>query len=128
MIDHMRGNGVEVERALLPIKFEVDEAKLGDRDAHPFTVTLQHLSEAESMPTQEPGSVPNGLFRSNALDCSHDAGARNGQGSETETIRARYVVGCDGARSWVRTQMGVTLQGDSANVHVRHVLTDELTS
>ena len=38
--------------------------------------------------------------------------AHNG---ETETIRARYVVGCDGARSVVRTSIGRELRGDSAN-------------
>ena len=32
-----------------------------------------------------------------------------------ETIRARYVVGCDGARSTVRQSIGRTLHGDSAN-------------
>ena len=30
-------------------------------------------------------------------------------------LRARYVVGCDGARSGVRRAIGLTLQGDSAN-------------
>jgi len=34
---------------------------------------------------------------------------------EIETVRARYVVGCDGARSAVRKSIGRTLQGDSAN-------------
>ncbi|MGY8814623.1 MAG: FAD-binding monooxygenase [Gammaproteobacteria bacterium] len=34
---------------------------------------------------------------------------------QIETIRARYVVGCDGARSVVRTSLGHTLHGDSAN-------------
>jgi phenol 2-monooxygenase len=34
---------------------------------------------------------------------------------ETETIKARYVVGCDGARSAVRTSIGRELHGDSAN-------------
>ncbi len=34
---------------------------------------------------------------------------------ETEEVRARYVVGCDGARSSVRRLMGRTLRGDAAN-------------
>ncbi|MBR0901533.1 FAD-binding monooxygenase [Bradyrhizobium liaoningense] len=36
-------------------------------------------------------------------------------GSRVETIRARYVVGCDGARSMVRKSIGRELHGDSAN-------------
>ncbi|SDG74964.1 FAD-dependent monooxygenase [Alloyangia pacifica] len=35
-------------------------------------------------------------------------------GTGTETIRARYVVGCDGARSTVRASMGHALKGESA--------------
>ncbi len=35
--------------------------------------------------------------------------------SEIETIRARYAIGCDGARSAVRRSIGQTLKGDSAN-------------
>jgi phenol 2-monooxygenase len=34
---------------------------------------------------------------------------------QTETVRARYVVGCDGAHSVVRTSIGRELHGDSAN-------------
>ncbi|WP_284179694.1 FAD-binding monooxygenase [Rhabdaerophilum sp. SD176] len=41
------------------------------------------------------------------LDPSHEG--------RTETIRARFVVGCDGARSSVRKAMGLALEGDSAN-------------
>ncbi|MGR3321393.1 MAG: FAD-binding monooxygenase [Pseudooceanicola sp.] len=37
-----------------------------------------------------------------------------GQGRD-ETVRARYVVGCDGARSAVRAAIGRELSGDSAN-------------
>lgn len=41
------------------------------------------------------------------LDAGHEG--------KTEVIRARYVVGCDGARSVVRKAMGRELKGDSAN-------------
>ncbi len=38
-----------------------------------------------------------------------------GHEGETETVSARYVVGCDGARSAVRRLLGRELRGDSAN-------------
>ncbi len=38
-----------------------------------------------------------------------------GNGHPVEDIRARYVVGCDGARSTVRKSLGLELKGDSAN-------------
>jgi 2-polyprenyl-6-methoxyphenol hydroxylase-like FAD-dependent oxidoreductase len=41
------------------------------------------------------------------LDAGHEG--------EVETVRARYVVGCDGARSTVRKSIGRELRGDSAN-------------
>ncbi len=34
---------------------------------------------------------------------------------QVEKVRARYVVGCDGARSTVRRSLGLALHGDSAN-------------
>jgi phenol 2-monooxygenase len=41
---------------------------------------------------------------------------RDGQDTgETSTVRARYVVGCDGARSAVRTSIGQELAGDAMN-------------
>ncbi len=36
-------------------------------------------------------------------------------GQEQEVVKARYVVGCDGARSAVRSAIGLALAGDSAN-------------
>ncbi|MDB4222162.1 FAD-binding monooxygenase [Granulosicoccus sp.] len=41
--------------------------------------------------------------------------SENEQDTSVETIRAKYVVGCDGARSQVRQSIGLSLKGDSAN-------------
>jgi phenol 2-monooxygenase len=38
-----------------------------------------------------------------------------GHEGQVENVRARYVVGCDGARSAVRQALGLKLEGDSAN-------------
>jgi phenol 2-monooxygenase len=38
-----------------------------------------------------------------------------GHEAQIETVKARYVVGCDGARSTVRRALGLPLHGDSAN-------------
>jgi phenol 2-monooxygenase (NADPH) len=51
-----------------------------------------------------PGPVTVRLER---LDPSHEG--------QVETVKARYVVGCDGARSTVRKSIGSALHGDSAN-------------
>lgn len=47
------------------------------------------------------------LARLERLDPGHEG--------EIETVRARYVIGCDGARSNVRQAIGRALTGDSAN-------------
>ena len=88
-----------MDRAILPTTLSVSpDLAL----SHPITVTLQHLSEVEATPTQV-GAVPNGLFRSNLLaDDEADARTTSGEVGKEETVQAKYVVGCDGARSWVR--------------------------
>jgi phenol 2-monooxygenase len=66
----------------------------------------RRLLGLEVAPREQADSHPVTL-RFKRLDTAHDG--------EVETIRARYVVGCDGARSAVRQALGVALQGDSAN-------------
>ncbi len=47
------------------------------------------------------------IVRLERIDCGHEG--------EVETVSARFVVGCDGARSVVRHSLGLALHGDSAN-------------
>jgi phenol 2-monooxygenase len=60
--------------------------------------------------------TPNYSRRFLGLDVAEDAvTARLDHKGEVETVRARYVVGCDGARSAVREALGLKLAGDFAN-------------
>lgn len=47
------------------------------------------------------------IVRLERIDAGHEG--------EIETVSARFVVGCDGARSVVRRSLGLELRGDSAN-------------
>jgi 2-polyprenyl-6-methoxyphenol hydroxylase-like FAD-dependent oxidoreductase len=36
----------------------------------------------------------------------------SGDGDDTETVRAKFVVGADGAHSWVRKSLGISMDGE----------------
>ena len=119
---------IVVERGVLPTSFEFDQAKAADFRDYPIAVTLRTLSDEEATPQQrlqhqrtEDGqqSTSDGLFRSNlAADDTDDLirAAKNGDHSNpVETVRAKFMVGCDGAHSWVRRQLGFKLEGSSTD-------------
>ncbi|WQF78480.1 Putative FAD-binding domain, phenol hydroxylase dimerization domain, Thioredoxin-like superfamily [Colletotrichum destructivum] len=101
-------DALHVERMVIPTSLEIDEAKAEDPDAHPVTVTLRHLTEEEATPTQMLSNLSDGIFRSNLAD--DDVGdildRSEGREARDEVVRAKYVVGCDGAHSWTRKTLG----------------------
>ncbi|EST09308.1 Monooxygenase, FAD-binding [Kalmanozyma brasiliensis GHG001] len=114
---HSRGK-LSVERGILPETLAVDEAGIDDAKAYPVTVEVRKLSEEEATPTQMGKSVPNGPFRSSLAPDDTPAGASNGAPSASgprERIHAKYVIGCDGAHSWTRRQMGSKMEGDQTS-------------
>lgn len=115
---------IRVERGVLPSKLEFDESLAEDADAYPITVTLRHLSEEEATPGQvatsaNGGAVQDGLFRSNlAADDTADllkAADLNAKANTTEVVRAKYMLGADGAHSWVRRELGFCLEGETTD-------------
>lgn len=120
---------IAIERATLPVSLTLDEGLAEDPAAYPITVRLRRLTEEEAAPEQasathgegrgqkaseEGKAVSDGLFRSNlAADDTDDLVRRTSvkQGEE-EVLKAKYVVGCDGAHSWVRKQLGYSLEGE----------------
>ncbi|KAK3319405.1 phenol hydroxylase [Apodospora peruviana] len=113
-------DSIHVERGVLPESLEIDEANVDDEDAYPVTVKLRTLTDEEATPAQQvTGSkVSDGLFRSNLTmeddeeELIQKSKARAG---ESEIVHAKYVIGCDGARSWTRRALGFELQGEATD-------------
>ncbi|KFY94209.1 hypothetical protein V500_03367 [Pseudogymnoascus sp. VKM F-4518 (FW-2643)] len=114
---------IRVERGVLPQSLTFDESKAEDNDAYPIKVTLQHLTEDEINPPQsnatKSGAAPSdGLYRSSmAPDDTEELlnKAANDKAGTQETIQAKYMIGCDGAHSWTRKQLGYTLDGEQTD-------------
>ncbi|KAJ0413345.1 FAD binding domain-containing protein [Aspergillus carlsbadensis] len=116
--------GLRVERGVLPTKLELDESLVESTDAYPITVHLRHLSETEATPKQtgtavNGSAIQDGLFRSNlAADDTAElirASALDAKADTEEVVKAKYMLGADGAHSWVRQQLGFALEGESTD-------------
>jgi phenol 2-monooxygenase len=120
-----------VERGVLPTAFEFDATKADDFNDYPINVTVRSLSDEESTPQQQQQqqhhksgdgketTVSDGLFRSNLAADDTDDLIRSAESDpavdRVESIKAKFLVGCDGAHSWVRRQLGYQLEGDSTD-------------
>jgi phenol 2-monooxygenase len=124
-LDSIAGcSDIKIERGTMPTELALDLSKVDDKDAHPITVTLKHVSEEDATPKQMSTSangiaIQDGLFRSNlASDDTHDlikAAELNAKADTEEIVHAKYMLGADGAHSWVRNQLGFHLEGDSTD-------------
>lgn len=96
---------IRVERLVIPETLELDETKVSADTNYPIRVSLRHLAE-DPAPSQS--GVGNGLFRSNIAEDDTEGILATSRASEdrTEVLNAKYLVGCDGAHSWVRNQLG----------------------
>ncbi|KAM3459852.1 hypothetical protein NHJ6243_006484 [Beauveria neobassiana] len=110
---------IRVERAAMPTSLDIDEAAVDDPEAYPITVALRHLTEEEATPAQVASATKDGLYRSNlAKDDTEDllaASKLNAKANMEEIVRAKYVLGSDGAHSWTRKQIGLALEGESTD-------------
>ncbi|KAL4933364.1 putative FAD monooxygenase [Aspergillus undulatus] len=115
---------IRVERGVMPTKLELNESLVEKSTAYPITVHLRHLSEAEASPQQtgvaiNGSAIQDGLFRSSlSADDTEElirASALDAKAHTEELVKAKYMLGADGAHSWVRQQLGFTLEGDSTD-------------
>ncbi|KAB5581282.1 hypothetical protein GE09DRAFT_1085771 [Coniochaeta sp. 2T2.1] len=109
---------IKVEYGIMPESLTIDPETV-EGDDYPVSVTLRSRpqTESKSSVSGENGMVdiPNGLHRSNLTADTTDAllqDAQNAHRTSAEKLMAKFVVGCDGAHSWTRRQIGSVMEGD----------------
>lgn len=120
--DDQNQKRVIVERAICPDSIQlppITSSPLSDSDEDHVTLTLRHLTESEAQPAQFSPFAKDGLFRSNVFDDEDSSLDSNPKGlpikESLETVRCKFVIGTDGARSWTRNALGFKLIGESLN-------------
>jgi len=106
-------------------RLQFDEAVSTNSDDYPITLHIYHKSQ-ETKSTRKRDAYANAASEP---DCdwmgqaSRSTSPEVGQSvdADVETIKAKYLVGCDGAHSWTRTQLGLSLEGESTE-HVWGVM------
>lgn len=105
---HVTDN-LEVDRLLRPVKLEVDaNVEQADASSYPVHVTLEAVPPPSEFAN---GDIRSGLYRSNLF--VNRANGINGvdgvngrtdseEELERQVVHCKYLVGCDGAHSWVR--------------------------
>lgn len=77
---------IEVEYEMVPTSLSINESDVSDPDRHPCVVTLRRKSTR--------------------------IGGNCVSSESEETVRAKYVIGADGGKSWTRKQLGFTMEGN----------------
>ncbi|KAJ6087155.1 hypothetical protein N7467_006069 [Penicillium canescens] len=121
-------SGPEVERGVIPISMELDESLVDDPEAYPVNVQLRHQRQEDLAVwrTNSHSIQPGGVIKeekgkiqaiiSPSSATKNDTIPRvSGDEGSTTTIQAKYVVGSDGAHSWVRRQVGFSMEGTSTD-------------
>jgi phenol 2-monooxygenase len=104
---------IQVERLKSIENMEIDEMALTNPAANPIIVTIKQIPRVQGTPDYFGHEIPNGLYRQFG-DISGDQSA--GDSPDIEIVRAKYVLACDGAHSWTRKKVDISMVGESADI------------
>ncbi|KAL9005319.1 MAG: hypothetical protein Q9188_001910 [Gyalolechia gomerana] len=95
---------IKIQRNVVPTSMEIDRNQTQCHDSHAITIKMRKAVREHPEPTTNRVDGPETLKRKytnvEQSPCCQ------------ETIRAKYVIGCDGAHSWTRAQHGFQMEGE----------------
>lgn len=104
---------IEVQRDVVTEALSVEES-LGGEDEYPITLKVRH----KASPVLHRSEIEVSGARDHRIDGSTDEANITDSlpmQDREEMIKAKYVIGCDGAHSWTRHQVGLSLEDESSD-------------
>ena len=92
---------LEVEYSKVPSDIYINDKALSDHDEYPFVVMLHPVDNNPAEPLK-------GVGDPTQITLASLAGPR-------ESLRAKYIVACDGAHSWTRKRFAIPFEGDQTD-------------
>ncbi|GFG21036.1 FAD binding domain protein [Aspergillus udagawae] len=84
---------VDIRRATIPTTLEIDYSTIEDHATYPIRVTLDNVPPTDFVDPMNSMSGDSAIARLDTV------------------VKAKYVLGCDGAHSWLRKPLGIRLEG-----------------
>jgi phenol 2-monooxygenase len=105
-------SNLEVERGVRTESLEYDESLEDSYEEYPITVRLRTLTKEEASIGLTCGDAQSLSRDDVAADDVEDLDpSRKNEPGTVETVKAKYIIGCDGAHSWTRKQLGIPSTG-----------------
>jgi phenol 2-monooxygenase len=107
---------LQVERGVVADAFAYDGTQEKITNGYPIELVLRTLSDSEANPAPVPGSLGgrDNIAKGNLpRDESSPTYNPKQLPGTVERVRTKYLIGCDGARSWLRNQLKYKMEGAS---------------
>lgn len=110
-------SSLRVERGVVTESLEYDEKVAENAEAYPITVKLRTLGpdELNTPDSSQPGEGNEVKYEDLFPDDWEDLTQRGKQKAKVETVKAKYLIGCDGAHSWTRKQLDIPTEGSNTD-------------
>lgn len=111
---------LKVERGVIAESLKYDEKMENDPDAYPITVNIRTRGEEDLITLCCQGESTSGITRDELKrhdlrpdDWNHQE--QSPRKSKIEIVKAKYLIGCDGAHSWTRKQLNIPVEGSNTD-------------
>ncbi|QKX62790.1 uncharacterized protein TRUGW13939_09955 [Talaromyces rugulosus] len=103
-------DNIDIRRETKPTSLDIDYSCIEDHSTYPIRMALDTPLRTSYESPHDSGISTPSTSSDDGMQ-PHNSDLRHGR-SGTE-VEAKYVLGCDGAHSWLRKQLGLKLEGQS---------------